>query len=70
MKMMFEVVEVPFSKLDDDFFPQDAWQIALDTPELEVYAKFAYKHMADYWRDGEQRNWDSGYLVVRQCDDN
>jgi hypothetical protein len=62
---MFEVVEVPFSMLGDDFFPEDAERIAKDTPNLEVFATFKYQMHGFEWASGENRVWDSGYLVVR-----
>jgi len=63
---MFEVVEIPWSALPEDFFPEDVDKVDLANPEFKVFAKFAYRLHADEWASGENRVWDSGYLVVRE----
>ena len=65
--MKFEVVEIPWALLPEEFFPEDIAKV--DTTSLEPFASFRFKMHADEWRDRENRVWDAGCLVVREVSD-
>jgi len=64
--MKFEVVEIPWSMLPEDWMPEDIAKLDYTDPSLDVFASFRYINHAEEWCAQENRVWDSGYLVVRR----
>ena len=67
--MEFEVVEIPWSAIPEDWMPEDIEKMDYSDESFEVFASFRYDMHAKEWADQENRVWDAGRLVVRKKND-